>query len=334
MKNFTKLSIAFLMAMASLAGYAAEHYVYYDGTLSKPSVWAWNEDENCTSAGKDGWPGDLMTKKDGKWYWELPAGKSVPTQIIISEGTDATKIGGKDLPYVDCATYHQDGSTTADPTIPVITASPASGSFFKEGEDIEVTLTATLDATIYYTTDGTEPTTSSAVYTEPLVFTETTTLNVLAVTAAGKTAIQSYMYTKMPNPDDVIGGENLITNYYKVNPDGKVGSNRTVNVVIDKTLGYRHKATNAMSNWTADDMIAQGVARDVCQAMKGTHERPIVDSYAIYAAYDDENLYLGVQLVYAVWDIGGEGKQPGESKPFNFGGRAMWAFDLIPVAQI
>jgi hypothetical protein len=333
MKNFTKLGIAFLMAMASLAGYAAEHYVYYDGTLSKPSVWAWNDDENCTSAGKNGWPGDLMTKKDGKWYWELPAGKSVPTQIIISEGTEASKIGGKDLPYVDCATYHQDGSTTADPTIPVITASPASGSFFKEGEDIEVTLTATLDATIYYTTDGTDPTTSSAVYTEPLVFTETTTLNVLAVTAAGKTAIQSYMYTKMPNPDDVIGGKNLITNYYKVNPDGKVGSNRTVNVVIDKTLGYRHKATNAMSNWTADDMIAQGVARDVCQAMKGTHERPIVDSYAIYAAYDDENLYLGVQLVYAVWDLYGEGKQPGESKPFNFGGRATWAFDLSPVAQ-
>lgn len=248
MKLFTKLCIAIVLAMGAFTAYAqAEHYVYYDGTLSKPSVWAWNDEENCTSAGKNGWPGDAMTQKDGKWYWELPAGKTVPTMIIISEGTDETKIGGGvDLPYVDCATYHQDGTTTADPTIPVITAYPASGSFFKEGESIEVTLSATLDANIYYTTDGTDPTTSSAVYTEALVFNETTTLNVLAVTAAGKKATQTYTYSKMPNPDDLEGGKNLETNYYKVNPDGKVGSNRTVNVVIDKSIGYRHKATNAM----------------------------------------------------------------------------------------
>lgn len=42
-------------------------------------------DVNCTASGN--WPGDSMTKKDGLWYWELPAGKIVPTMIIISEGT-------------------------------------------------------------------------------------------------------------------------------------------------------------------------------------------------------------------------------------------------------
>ncbi len=86
------------------------HYIYYDGTLSAPKVWAWNDTENCTTSGV--WPGDAMTKKNGKWYWEVPAGKSLPTQVIISEGSDATKVGGGDLIYTDKATYHQNGTIT------------------------------------------------------------------------------------------------------------------------------------------------------------------------------------------------------------------------------
>lgn len=74
MKKFTKLFLAFVMAMGALSVFAAEHYVYYDGTLTNPSVWAWvSETVNCTASGN--WPGDPMVKKDGKWYWELPAGK-------------------------------------------------------------------------------------------------------------------------------------------------------------------------------------------------------------------------------------------------------------------
>ncbi len=53
-----------------------------------------------------------MVKKDGKWYWEVPAGKPLPRMIIIHEGDN--KIGGGDLTYVDKATYHQDGTYTPD----------------------------------------------------------------------------------------------------------------------------------------------------------------------------------------------------------------------------
>ena len=45
-----------------------------------------------------------------------------------------------------------------------------------------VTLTSTTPgATIYYTTDGTEPTTASSVYSEPIVIDENTTLKAMAV---------------------------------------------------------------------------------------------------------------------------------------------------------
>ena len=323
MKKFTRLFLAFVMAMGALSVFAAEHYVYFDGTYASPKVWAWNDKANCNANGT--WPGDAMTKKDGKWYWELPAGKTVPTNIIFSDGGQTA-----DLLYVDKATYHQDGSYTEfiDPSIPNVTASPASGAFFKDGESITVTLEVSMEATIYYTTDGTEPTKNSAVYSEPLEFTESTTLKTLAVTTEGKEKAQSFSYSKMPAPGEGKSGPQLNTKYYQVNPNGQVGTKKTIDMAFTN-----QDATNAKKHWEASDIIAQGVARDVCQAIKGKHERPIIDSYAIFAAYDDENLYLGVQLVYMVWDQWGEGQQPGESKPHNMDGRMMWAFDLSPIKE-
>lgn len=121
-----------------------------------------------------------------------------------------------------------------------------------------------------------------------------------------------------PHPDPVPGGS-----YYWTNKDNHLGTNRTVNVT-------GHPASNAMSNWTAEDQVAQGVARDVCQAIRGKHERPIIDSYAVYASYDANNLYIGVQYVYTIWDLYGDGKLPGECRPYNMDGRLMLAFDLDP----
>ena len=59
------------------------------------------------------------------------------------------------------------------------TFSPNGGT---HDQSVTVTIsTASTGATIYYTTDGSEPTTSSSVYSEPLTFTRTTTLKAIAV---------------------------------------------------------------------------------------------------------------------------------------------------------
>ncbi len=50
-------------------------------------------------------------------------------------------------------------------------------------------------AVIYYTTDGTDPTTESAVYTDTLTFTQTTTLKVMAVCGTASSKVQEYTYT-------------------------------------------------------------------------------------------------------------------------------------------
>lgn len=313
--------------------------VYLKNTANweQPYTWVWVDGgANCNAGGN--WPGDKMTKyNDTYWKWELPAGKPDPTSIIFNPGGDNGKTGN--LEYVKSAIYDcsgakigmANGNPNPDPQKPVVTANPASGTSFSDAS-INVTLSVSPAATIYYTLDGTAATTSSTRYTEPITVSETTTISTLAVTEAGAQNAQTFKYTKQVHVDPV-PGNSLITDYYKVNPNNKVGSNRTVNMKFTKVNNDNRMcvADNALSNWTENDLIAQGVARDVAGALKGKHEYPVVDSYAVYAAYDAQNLYLGVQYVYTVWDIYGDGKLTnGAAKPYNMDGRLMIAFDLDP----
>lgn len=61
-------------------------------------------------------------------------------------------------------------------------------SAYGDSETI-ITMTPTLEgAKIYYTTDGSDPTTTSTLYTAPLSFTEAVTVKAIAVSADGKTS--------------------------------------------------------------------------------------------------------------------------------------------------
>ena len=218
------------------------------------------------------------------------------------------------------------------PTFATVTATPRTGTRFSD--NVTVTLTVSPQVPIYYTINGTTPTTASAVYTEPMTFTATTELRTLTVTDEGAEKLQSFIYTKRNIIEPVNG--TLTTDYYRVNPDGRNGSNRTVNTVFTKypNTNYQCLADNALSNWTDDDLICQGVARDIAAAFRGKHEYPVIDSYAIYAAYDASYLYLGVQYVYEVYDEGGDGKSDNDRhRPWMMDGRLMLAFDLYADKQ-
>ena len=70
-------------------------------------------------------------------------------------------------------------------TMPMPIITPGTGEYT---EDQTVTITSSIEgATIYYTTDATTPTTSSAVYSEPFTVSETTTIMAIAV-KDGKTS--------------------------------------------------------------------------------------------------------------------------------------------------
>jgi hypothetical protein len=69
-----------------------------------------------------------------------------------------------------------------DTTPCIVSADPDGGTFQNTAT---VTLTANEEASIYYTTDGSPPDTSSDKYTEPLTFTESTALSFFCKDTAG-----------------------------------------------------------------------------------------------------------------------------------------------------
>ncbi len=85
-----------------------------------------------------------------------------------------------------------------DTSPPVITAVPPGGSY---NTPQNVTLLSDEPATIYYTTDGSEPITSSPIYSEPISISENTTLKFFGVDAAGNEgniATQTYTFDFQP----------------------------------------------------------------------------------------------------------------------------------------
>jgi uncharacterized repeat protein (TIGR01451 family) len=144
---------------------------FNDQSTNSPTSWSWDFGDGTTSTEQN--PAHTYTKP-GVYTVSLTAtntgGSNTETQII----------------------------TVNDVTAPIVNSSQVGGVF---NTTQTVTLNATDDsdsATIYYTTDGTDPKTSStrSVYTGPIEIDGTTTLKYAAVDAAGNwSSVYSETYT-------------------------------------------------------------------------------------------------------------------------------------------
>lgn len=68
-------------------------------------------------------------------------------------------------------------------------------------ESTQVTISGPDGATIYYTTDGTTPTSASSQYSAPLTFSQTTTLKAIAIKDGVSSEVTSRIYTKSSGDD-------------------------------------------------------------------------------------------------------------------------------------
>ena len=151
------------------------------------------------------WPGFTSSKlgtgaglvTSFKYKWSTSASDS----ISEAEGTDWTSgtmsaLAGSDgTYYLYMRSYNGAGvgngsarfgpyTIASDTAAPMSSASPAGGVYV---DAKDVTLSANEEATIYYTADGSEPTTGSSVYSTAIPVTADTTLRFFAKDTAGNT---------------------------------------------------------------------------------------------------------------------------------------------------
>lgn len=175
----------------------------------------------------DEWPGNVMetvTGSDGKTYRVFKV-EEARNMVIFNDGGTNEKGDNADktcdLTYSGDFIMCESGATEIpvkfigngddpEPEKPVVTASPESGATFTD--TLSVALTASPDATIYYTLDGTEPSVSSVRYSSAITLTATTTIKAFGVTSDGvRGDAATFSYTRKEDPEDpdipVVPGE-------------------------------------------------------------------------------------------------------------------------------
>ena len=109
-------------------------------------------------------------------------------------------------------TYEQEGGT---PTVATPTFTPAAGTYY-EAQNVTIAC-ATDEATIYYTLDGTDPTTESTVYSTPIAISETTTVKAMAAKEGmnnSNIATATYTIADAPTPITIAEARALANNEY------------------------------------------------------------------------------------------------------------------------
>lgn len=316
MKKLSKRALSLVLAIVMLvsicavaltANAADSVTIYYRNSKNYGTVNAyyWS---SATNSGPVQWPGVAMTAEgDNIYSINVPAGNNM---IIFNNGSgdqtaDLTIPADKNLYDGKSGAWevHQVG-----PKMPRIEASKKDGSSFKS-ETLDITLTVTdADSASYSVNGGAAKSftgTTTVTIGAGVAAGSTITIAVTATNANGTTE-KSFTYTKK-EAGVVSDGDGstapALDGYYATNPYGQVG--KQANITIDGSI----------SDWDSSMLIAQGVANDDPRVYRDSSMHEIaVDDYALYAAWDNSNLYL-------MWEMANvqDSVAPGDDFPLTQG---------------
>ncbi|WNJ20264.1 glucan 1,4-alpha-maltotetraohydrolase domain-containing protein [Pontibacter sp. G13] len=169
--------------------------VHLKTTWANPTVYFW---QTTPTGPTTTWPGEPMVDNDGDgWYDFYISDADCANLIFSNNGASQTA----DLNLCGDGWYDNGWvpAPTGDNTAPVVSVTPGSSTFTGSiTVDISATDNQDSSPTIYYTTDGSTPTTSSASATSSaqLVFSATATLQVFAEDGSGNaSSVEAYTYT-------------------------------------------------------------------------------------------------------------------------------------------
>jgi hypothetical protein len=163
---------------------------------------------------------------------------SAATSATISDKSDGNY-------YFHLAPYATSGNTGAtlhfgpiviDKTNPAITITPDTGSY-NSAQTVTLSSTDANEEAIYYTIDGSNPTTSSTRYTSSFAVSATTTLKVLATDTAGNSNTAQAVYTINSNSNIASFGSE-VTNGSEVLLGGSV---TYISVLGNSLSKYKYK---------------------------------------------------------------------------------------------
>ena len=268
------------------------------------------------------------TFEAGKAY-SYADGKFTPVEVSTATAEPATGTK-KAVEPKEWPTYEVENEN-----VPSVKVDQKSGTSFDE-ETLDVTITVKNADSAYYTIDGGvqksfKDSTTVAVGQGKIADTEVT-LQVVATKgtekttetytykkvfnqakAAKKQTVKTAAFTRIQSIMDVVAEAAQVSadaeskGLYRTNPSKNVGKEATIKIDGD------------FSDWSEDMLIAQGGAWDIANNFRGAHENCVLDDYALYGAWDNDNLYIGWQMVNTTdtWY-----NKPGDG-PLSDGGRVL-----------
>ncbi len=291
---FSTLSFSSICASAATGG----SQVYFDNSQynwENVYVYAYGTKENAK------WPGQLMEKDDSGMFTKTFPDTYKSESIIFNNGlekdegkeqypenaglplkTGECKMLTSDLQWVSYGKMDSHGYAFAY---------TESGKTFTS-DSIDVKLGLKNASVGYYSIDGSPKTsfTNGTVITvgQGKIANKDITLTLTATGDDGVATEQVFKYKKSFTPSKTYFSADsdghtteAETGYYGTNPNMQLGKNKTITV------------DGKIDDWDSSMIIAQGVANDDPRVYmpSSMHEQPW-DGYALYGAWDDDNLYF------------------------------------------
>ena len=233
------------------------------------------------AGGKDTWAIDLAG---------LPRGSFFRYAIeLVDQQTNSRWMNNGGTDYL--APVVRPGQT--DFTPPVATHSPSNT--VTAAASLTLTLNATDNADpspkIYYTTNSTVPTTASTLYSAPIVVTNSNPNGVDMV-------VRYFAIDAEENRSPIQTVEVNAGQTQNFGPDKPYSTNPTLGKAVPNN-GIAIDGANTANEWSNDKLVALSMANDDPRSLGQNwtmHEAPLNLTH-IWAAWDDNNLYLAWQFV-------------------------------------
>lgn len=204
----------------TVSGRVQVNVTYTSGILSTSDIEGVTTDANLTATGEAGdmdpiactlgqvknYPGDLVYVENQEVWsygttWYFYEGASW-TSVYLTNAADFNMVANK---YYNATLWYKEVSYYGDVNATIVSCERNVTSLnapFIDGtetfsDNTTVTITADNVATIYYTLDGTDPTTASTVYTEPFTLSESATVKAIAAYKSIVSPVASKVFNKV-----------------------------------------------------------------------------------------------------------------------------------------